>query len=198
MSTHLLFRDQSLENFEKVVSYIDEPADLLSLALVSKSIYNVLVPAHLEFFAIRCDPYRKDVWDALAEKPTLTRRIRRLELVSEMGPGAPPTIITPRTLGFDPNDFEEALEWDYEPWVEAQTSLLKAIKLMPHLTRFVWRIAEPRGGTRLDPIFDVIKYSCPEFKELEIDYPSHMVTARFSKASFGNSVRNIDTLIDSS
>ncbi|KIJ50382.1 hypothetical protein M422DRAFT_98456, partial [Sphaerobolus stellatus SS14] len=72
------FENIAMETFERIVQNVDEPKDLLSLALTSKYIYKVIVPTHLEFRTIRCDAYREDVWKALVAKPNLTKGIRRL------------------------------------------------------------------------------------------------------------------------
>lgn len=105
-----------------------------------------------------------------------------------MGPHEPPKNITPKSLGFNPKDMIEALEWEYEPWVDAMKAFLKAAKMMPNLIGFSWMIPEPRQGTKLEPLFKFIVQHCTEFRELEIDYKKTIESLQLSEGVFGKSV----------
>ncbi|KAJ7662392.1 hypothetical protein B0H17DRAFT_1093552 [Mycena rosella] len=75
---------QPLELLEAVASFIRLPCDLLSLALTSKALNTIVIPEHLEFHEVSCDPYRTELCITLAERPVLAVRI--LSLTLEMEP----------------------------------------------------------------------------------------------------------------
>jgi len=66
-------------------------------------------------------------------KPQLCKRVRRLELISEISFHSPPVVIL-RSLGFDPHASD--VEWnDSDGWEEALDAVSLAVRLMTNLTR---------------------------------------------------------------
>ncbi|KAJ7431609.1 hypothetical protein FB451DRAFT_1421405 [Mycena latifolia] len=73
---------QPPELLDAIVSFIPLPKDLLSLALVSKTLHAIVIPQHLEFRVVRCDARRPLLWNAFTEHPGLSGRIRCLDICS--------------------------------------------------------------------------------------------------------------------
>ncbi|KIJ49210.1 hypothetical protein M422DRAFT_101940, partial [Sphaerobolus stellatus SS14] len=64
------------EFLEEVISNIDLPKDLLSLALVSKLFKSIIVPNHIQLRRISCHASQDGLWKILAVKPNLAANIR--------------------------------------------------------------------------------------------------------------------------
>jgi hypothetical protein len=95
----------STELVDAIVNHIDNPKDVLNSALACKRLYQVIVPDHLEFRHIRCDPRQKDLWDELCQKPGLTAKVRFLELrwtLAMYDQTAPSNYILPRSMRLVP------------------------------------------------------------------------------------------------
>ncbi|KIJ28214.1 hypothetical protein M422DRAFT_99000, partial [Sphaerobolus stellatus SS14] len=66
------------EILDNIAAHINLPQDLLSLAVTARAFHAIVVPNHLQFRDIRCDPRRVNLWRSLAQKPAYAARIRRL------------------------------------------------------------------------------------------------------------------------
>ncbi|KIJ34149.1 hypothetical protein M422DRAFT_99314, partial [Sphaerobolus stellatus SS14] len=61
---------------EEVVFAIDHPRDLLSFALISRALYDIIVPQHIQYRYICSDPRRAKLWNELFLRRNLIGRIR--------------------------------------------------------------------------------------------------------------------------
>ena len=102
---------QPPELLDAIASLIRQPRDLLSVALASKALHDVVVPGHLDFREVCCDPSRTSLWKALAEHPGLAGRILSLDLQSEpistLYSGA--EVVVPTSLTTRSSDVEGSL-----------------------------------------------------------------------------------------
>lgn len=74
-STMMSFSLQPLELLDTIASFVPLPSDLFSLALTSKALCSIIIPQHIEFREVCCDPRREMLWRLLADRLTLSRRI---------------------------------------------------------------------------------------------------------------------------
>ncbi|KIJ48321.1 hypothetical protein M422DRAFT_106991, partial [Sphaerobolus stellatus SS14] len=69
-----------IETLESIIDNIDTCKDLLNLALTCSQLKDLIIPNHIEYRYIRCDPYRRSLWIKLIQKPLLASHIRYLDL----------------------------------------------------------------------------------------------------------------------
>ncbi|KAF8518118.1 hypothetical protein BU17DRAFT_30138, partial [Hysterangium stoloniferum] len=69
------------EILEKIISLVDLRSDLLSFALSGRFLYDIIIPDHLDFRHVRCDLFRRQLWETFAARRHLAANIRTLELV---------------------------------------------------------------------------------------------------------------------
>ncbi|KIJ44699.1 hypothetical protein M422DRAFT_132354, partial [Sphaerobolus stellatus SS14] len=75
-----------VETLESIIDNIDRCKDLLNLALTCSQLRDLIIPNHIEYRYIRCDPYRRSLWTKLIQQPRLASNIRILDLSDEKYP----------------------------------------------------------------------------------------------------------------
>lgn len=170
---------QPAEMLNRICSFLFNPNDLLSLALTAKTLYNVIVPKHLDFRIIRCDIRRRNVWNKVASVPALTSQFVALEIIPEdPTSGRFTDIVLPISyLGKSEIDQDDPSEWPrHFRWGANQASgiefeiscavaLAKAIGHMSTLRCFHW--ADYSSICSPD-IFLALKHSCPRLTDVEV------------------------------
>ncbi|KAL0957838.1 hypothetical protein HGRIS_000023 [Hohenbuehelia grisea] len=125
---------QPTEILDTIVFHIDEPKDLLSLALSCRRLRDVVIPRHLDYRFIRCKLSSIRVWNHLIVHRSLARNVRRLEILDERS--AKPEIIPSNILTSDTDlestDDELGLHAKYERY------LLSALGKMAALKSVLW------------------------------------------------------------
>jgi hypothetical protein len=164
---------QPPELLEAIASFIPLPRDLLSLALTSKALNALIIPEHLEFREVSCDPYRTALWTALAELPLLAGRIRSLSLQMEPIPlHSSAEVVVPQSVAAPNGGAVRGLpsaNWAGERTNQSAEPLCAAISQMHGLTRFCF---DHRGNSRLQTIgslFDTVRQHCLCLRELELE-----------------------------
>jgi len=160
--------------FQLPVEIIDEIAihtsnlrDLMSLARTARTLYFNIVPRHLG--RIRCDPYRLSVWKQLRSIPAICLRIRRLELILEVGPEKTTLpVILPGSLADDPSDLGGVPdECDYTRDYIALSAITDILGHLPNLARFSWSDQRHRKWD-ISCIFEALKKE--PIQELQLDF----------------------------
>lgn len=70
----------SHELLEIILSHIDGPHDLISVALSSKLLSKLVIPNHLHLRHISCDIFQEFMWKMFVERPGLAINVRQLDL----------------------------------------------------------------------------------------------------------------------
>ncbi|KIJ44679.1 hypothetical protein M422DRAFT_103830, partial [Sphaerobolus stellatus SS14] len=65
-----------IESLESIIDNIDTCKGLLYLALTCSQLKDLIIPNHIEYRYIRCDPYRRSLWIKLIQQPLLASHIR--------------------------------------------------------------------------------------------------------------------------
>jgi len=158
-----------VELFEAIISFLDEPRDLLSFGLTCRLIYYIIVPDHLEFRQLRCSPQRTYIWQALLERPRLAKNIYSLELADEELLPHYNGLLVPTTL--EPfNKFSINSPFSSESLPSFATILAKAIMKMSRLKRFIWDKRHPFDTELLlSSIVPSLSY-IPSIEEISLDY----------------------------
>lgn len=160
---------QPIELLEEILSHVDRPKDLLSLALASRSLYTTIIPHHLDFRDIRCDPQRKGLWASLAQQPHLARSIRRLELIFEVE-HQQEGMLVPRAWRAFP-EYQPArhilatVPKDVDN--DCLLALAGAIRYMPLLKRFCWSRGD-NPSRCLTQVFEALAQTALHLEELQI------------------------------
>lgn len=174
---------KSLENLpnellDQIVNLLDEPSDLLPLALASSRFCSIIIPRHLHYRHIRCSAQDGlKLWDALSKDKSLARNVRSLQLQLSPPLRIPP-IYTPSL-----DDVVKLVKRSSVEKVEAvdgddERALLKGLKNMVNLAAFRWTMdhahlqtvpLDPENGDRSN-IWTVLS-TLPTLREVEVhDY----------------------------
>ncbi|KAJ7861164.1 hypothetical protein B0H13DRAFT_2671912 [Mycena leptocephala] len=166
---------QPPELLDAIASLIRHPRDLLSVALASKALHDVVVPGHLEFREVCCDSSRTSLWTALAENPPLAGRILSLDLQSEPistlysgGEVVVPKSLATRSVdeGGSPHSSDKDGEaGNGEPQLP---ELCAAISKMHSLTRF--RFDSRQYKNLSAAVFQTLRRHCPNMREFEVHF----------------------------
>ncbi|KAJ7111616.1 hypothetical protein C8R43DRAFT_1041063 [Mycena crocata] len=179
--------DQPAETLDQIVSLIHLTSDLLSLALACKSLNTIIIPDHLEFRHVRCDPRRQNLWRALAQRPLSATRIHTLELLPESTAFHPlvqkPLFIDPVSTPLVPKSVianvhaMSALPYCMRDLCglscgeECEKVLASAIAQMQGLYRLGWNHNQfLQTHAPIAPIFESLLQTCPNLRELEITH----------------------------
>lgn len=165
---------QPPELLDAIASLICQPRDLLSLALASKALHGVVVPGHLEFREVCCDPSRTSLWTALAENPRFAGRILSLDLQSEPistmysgGEVVVPKSLTTRAEGSHNN----GRDGESDNGKPEFTELCAAISKMHGLTRF--RFDGRQWNELSAAVFRTLQRHCPNMREFEVHFDNY-------------------------
>ena len=74
------FLEFPTEIVEIIINHIDEPSDLLSLALATMFLSNIIVPDHIQLRWLCAYLGRTKVWHNMINKPYISTRVRKLRL----------------------------------------------------------------------------------------------------------------------
>ncbi|GJJ12907.1 hypothetical protein Clacol_007153 [Clathrus columnatus] len=134
--------------WDEITSLLDLTKDLLSLALTCHTFKELIIPHHLEYRYICCDPHRADVWKWFASRLHLSRRIRCVKLIYE--PHG--RVLLPQALIkiMDWTPSSNPLPW--QPTVEALPLFRNALSQMISLKEFIW--THGRGWTSSDEFIE--------------------------------------------
>jgi hypothetical protein len=155
----------STELVDAIVNLIDDPRDVLSAALACKRLYQIIVPSHLEFRHIRCDPRQNDLWNGLSQRPALAEKVRFLEIkwTGRRDQNALlPQEILPRSMGLVPLNASSFPNKSLD-----LTPLVTAMERMDSLVRFSWIGLMPESISHLLKAIDNL---LSPLNELEIRY----------------------------
>ncbi|KIJ43731.1 hypothetical protein M422DRAFT_252978 [Sphaerobolus stellatus SS14] len=155
------------EILEHICSFLDLPEDLLSFGLTCRFLCNFVIPYQVQFRHIRCDPRRRDVVEALMERPTLGHAVRRLELVSNEASVWPTRPLLPRSLApSSASKMRKALDRAF-----VITDVMPRLMYsLPLLKRFVWVPTQIKRNREAVPEVVMSVASCPFLEELELSY----------------------------
>lgn len=90
------FSDQPVEIIDYICSFVDSPRDLLSLALVSKRLCQLVIPDHIECRHICCDSLQIGLWEKLVDFPSIASRFVSLEVTEASSALRTSPILVPR------------------------------------------------------------------------------------------------------
>lgn len=113
----------------KVVDLIDAPRDLLSLALTSHLLKDVVIPCHSEYRVIRCR-LNSGIWAHLAACRGLARNVREIEVIFDSDSGRPecaPSTLHDNSTVVGATDDSDGVE-----------QLVTALQFTEHLKVFHW------------------------------------------------------------
>ncbi|HEV7738033.1 MAG TPA: hypothetical protein VGO47_11755 [Chlamydiales bacterium] len=121
-----------------ILEEIDEPRDLLSLALCNHFFKRIIIPLHLDFRHIRYDENKASLWRYLVDRPVLAARLRKLEVIY-CGPVSKVIGQKPRAL-----PGRKRFPKYTDPSVDIVCDLIYAMfPLLDRLRRFVWIPCRP-------------------------------------------------------
>lgn len=164
-----MLTDQPTEIIEEILSWVDHRQDLLSLALTTRLLRDLIIPHHIQFRRVRCHPHYNSIWSAIISRPTWAANIRTLEIVDAHKD--PIQIIPPCLMReIDSDDpYGDVLDQ------KSAVLLARAVTTMANLAHFSWFGYAP-GGPPVQLIFDaLVKSNC---HLLEFGY-GHRVTPIF-------------------
>jgi hypothetical protein len=175
------FEDQTVSHFEMqsrlpkeiilvILEEIDEPCDLLSLALCNRFFRRLIIPRHLSFRHIRYNENKASLWKYLVDRPNYAARIRKLEVVNILaGTGYIRPSSLPRRKKFPAYT---------NPSPEGTRDIIYSIfPLLSRLRRLVWLQCGPEIVNRLErlsqlPLLEELHISIfinkPNYSALEI------------------------------
>ncbi|EPQ60909.1 hypothetical protein GLOTRDRAFT_135508 [Gloeophyllum trabeum ATCC 11539] len=137
---------------ELVAGDLDHPADLRALALTCRALYLLLVPAFLDYCAIRPFIHAPDLWHHLAAAPLLAAHVKHLLLCRR-------DYRLPR--GFHPDD--HVTRRSQQVYREGVLQLARALRNMSALLSFQF---PPGIRGKNDEIWEALAESCPNLREL--------------------------------
>ncbi|KAG6889140.1 hypothetical protein C0995_003500 [Termitomyces sp. Mi166 len=170
-----------IEILDDIFDIVDSTTDLLSFALVSKALFDVVVPSHLHFRYIRCRFHRPALWRAIAAEPKMASRCHKLKLTRRDdgdNPRVPPHLnfegdMTSlcnkrKTVWRSQADIERGPEKDPdfdEPEIDdCFMALSAAIEKMHRLRSFVWEgCSQPSSA-----IYNALFTSCPLLAHVDL------------------------------
>jgi len=141
------------ELLDKIVEFVDKPADLRSLALSARIFHSIIFPHHIKNREIRAYARDARVWERLLKHPCRASYVRVLEIIPEtvgLTCGKPPAILNA-----------------YSRILGAQLLGL-ALPLMTNLRRFIWEDST-LGNRTLDTVIQAINNSPMQLQELSLN-----------------------------
>ncbi|KAJ7135185.1 hypothetical protein C8R43DRAFT_1110139 [Mycena crocata] len=154
--------DQPPELLDHIACFICSTRDLLSVALTCRLLHGIVIPEHLEFRVVRCDPLRNSLWQAVAEHPGSASRIQTLELISESS-SSNPLVLVPKSLMTEQGRFVKCTEHRHDQCT-CTDPLIKAITSMHGLARLCCHTPTTVA------VFSAIVQNCPNLREIEISH----------------------------
>jgi len=156
---------QPLDTLELIFLYVDEPKDLLSIALTCKSLNDLVIPHHIQFRHIRCDYRRLNLWKALAVRPGYGARVRKIEIIQETGNTAnvKPVLV--------PWDFYHTLDPEEPSQRTIDTCIASLAEAVAHMTRlqgFAMTRQVP-FSSEFGQVYGKLKDNCTQLRELQVD-----------------------------
>ncbi|KIJ45867.1 hypothetical protein M422DRAFT_250650 [Sphaerobolus stellatus SS14] len=162
-----------LELTDSVLQNVSSPVDLVSFALTKRSLYKEIIPWHLAFRHIRCDPRRHYLWKWLAQNKVYASRVRVLELVFEdewcFGVLLPKL---PSSIGEESGIPVQYLSRHH--FTEHFPVITQAIQMMTSLERFSggfdpypFNITRPLTDSPLKKFYEELVEFCPNLLVLE-------------------------------
>ncbi|KIJ32701.1 hypothetical protein M422DRAFT_35743 [Sphaerobolus stellatus SS14] len=76
--------DEPIEVLDLVAFFIDDPADLLSLALSARLFADIVIPDHIRFRRLRCKP-DVGLFKSLEQRPDIASKLREITICSSLG-----------------------------------------------------------------------------------------------------------------
>ncbi|KAJ7702247.1 hypothetical protein B0H17DRAFT_137957 [Mycena rosella] len=126
-----------------IISAIPSHRDLVSLAAVSTTCKDLIIPRHTEYRRLRLEAPHPEVWAHLAQRPDLARNIREVT-IREGAPGLGPSEFT------GPERYPIALveaPSQSHPAATVASHICQALRNMDALRNFTWVEAwHPRGS----------------------------------------------------
>ncbi|KAF8517036.1 hypothetical protein BU17DRAFT_92206 [Hysterangium stoloniferum] len=159
--------DLPIEIVEHIVSEIEHPRDLLSLALSNSSLKNIIIPYHIQFRHIACDPCREYLWQYLSDHPHLAARIRQIEIIPEgehRRLAVAKKVIVPGIIPGGAPSTRRYRKWDH---ADALLPLAAAIVHMPNLRRFGVIRSYAYAAEYLSAFLAVMYQNCPNLTEFQ-------------------------------
>jgi hypothetical protein len=153
---------QPIELIDRICHFLVEPADLLSLAMTSRSNCGIVVPRHLHFRRLHADVRWVNIWDALLANETVVPRFASLEIINApMDSGA----IVPLSLFPDGAARKSITTRSWEG--PALQKLIQAAAGMEGLVRFHWTDASIRLTDQVD-LLASLREHCPALEDIHI------------------------------
>lgn len=183
------------ELLDYIFFFVEDPPDLLNVALASKQFHAIVASRHIENRLISCDPNRLELWEHLASSESHSivlsaRMMSCLELTPEDSDVCKPPVrgILPRALqqydhhfglrypeddGFEEEEEEHEEEEEVDDTKRRRTlgdacaqALSNAIRSMPNLTRIRFRSCDVAATHE---IFSALLEGCTELRDVEIE-----------------------------
>ena len=146
-----------LDVFDQILNHIDDPCDVLNLALSNKTLYSVAVPRHLHYRDICTPLYNLSLWTLLSINDDIrASQIRSLSILPDSKYDAPslhPWKFYDTRKRLDPDFIPDEPEvrgpdLDVDKYINAEDIMISALERMVCLRRFVWYRAErPHHGS---------------------------------------------------
>ena len=161
------FLTLAVEIIEHIVSFLDRPRDLLSLALTCKRTLRIIIPIHLQTRLIRCDIRRTFVWKLLGTlPPIIASHLVSVQIIDE------PVLVQPLFLTLASDAilpvflFHSSEGYPFTTnQTEAMEQLVTAIPLMPSLKSFHM---ESTTTSVTSNLIAALRDSCPNISDLRI------------------------------
>ncbi|KDQ53363.1 hypothetical protein JAAARDRAFT_210041 [Jaapia argillacea MUCL 33604] len=143
--------DMPTELVDRVIDYVDECPDVLSLALTCRHLKAILIPDHLRYRKLLISLERLDILETVITRPSLGRNIRILRVVPRIG--------LYRRFPLDRFCCRTK-----EAEIAAESRLALALSLMPNLTKFMWDMYHEPETKNM--IWENIAATCHRFSDL--------------------------------
>ena len=160
-----IFLTLAVEIIEYIISFLDRPRDLLSLAPTSKRTLRIIIPIHLQTRLIQCDIRRIGFWRLLGSlPPIIPARFIYLQIVDEH-------FRTPGSNAILPIFLRRSSQW--YPFTtnktEAMEQLVAVIPLMRSLKSFH---LESKNTSVTPNLIAALRDSCPNLSDLRLESDS--------------------------
>ncbi|KDQ53348.1 hypothetical protein JAAARDRAFT_61375 [Jaapia argillacea MUCL 33604] len=139
------------ELVDRVIDYVDERPDVLSLALTCRHLNDILIPDHLRYRKLLISLDRLDTLETVIARPYLGRNIRILR-------------VSPRLSLRRRFPLDRFCCRTKEAEVVAESRLALALSLMPNLTKFSWEMYHEPETKNM--IWENIAATCHRFSDL--------------------------------
>lgn len=80
---HALLKDCAKRVLDTIADLLEEPQDLLALALTCRKFCDIIIPDHLHLRRFRCNLFYVRPWIALSFRPDLAARVQTLAVTTE-------------------------------------------------------------------------------------------------------------------